>query len=462
MTQRILSIADKFVVLILFCVTLAIGIHRTEFSRMERVIWSDGEGYFMYLPATFIYGDWTQWDGKDGLHMIACCGLDEQRKVQTRYTYGVSALQAPFFLLAHTYASVFQGPNSKPPIAVQTDNSWAEQQVQRRFTEKRGQATGFSSIYGLAATFGAAFYLALGLWFLKNVLKRHFSTITALATILLVFFATNLYYYTTREILMSHVYSFALFAAFIYFLPTWLEDRNWKKSLLLGLIMALIFLIRPTNLAIALLIPFWEVYDFKSLKSRLGLLARSWPQFLIFVGIVVLIMIPQMMYWKMAFGKYLSWSYGKEGFDYWAKPKILQVLFSPQNGLFAYTPIMLVSMLGIILAWKKRMVSSPGIAIIFAVATYTFASWWAWWFGGAFGHRCYVEFFAMLAIPLGFVIEKVVQSRLKSMQILGLFAFFGFIILNIRLVNIYLPPWDGPDWGFDDYWERILIAAHFW
>ncbi len=469
MRQRILKLADKWVILLLFFITVALGVQRNGIATMERVIWSDGEGYYLYLPATFIYDGWKQSDsyrndGEDGMHMIACCAVNDQRIIQTRYTYGVAALQAPFFLMAHAYASTFQGPGSAPPIEIEVEagNDWKKHLVSRRYSEKRGQATGFSSVYGLAAVVSAAFFLALGLWFLKKILLQHFSVLTSLAVVCLIFFGTNLLYYSTREMLMSHVYSFSLFAAFIYCLPGWLENPNWRKSIVIGLVMAFIFLIRPTNIIIALLLVFWEVYDWTAFKARLGMLLRAWPQLLLFGLITIVVMIPQMLYWKTAFGGYLTWSYGNEGFKYWANPQILQVLFSPQNGLFAYTPVMLFALVGIVVAWRKRLISGPGTALIFLLATYTFASWWAWWFGGAFGHRCYVEFYALLAIPLGLIVEKVAKSPAKWLRFAGIALFFIFIYVNVKLVAIYDPPWDGPDWGFDDYLGRIKNVARIW
>ena len=49
MRQRILELADKWVILLLFFITVALGVQRNGIATMERVIWSDGEGYYLYL-----------------------------------------------------------------------------------------------------------------------------------------------------------------------------------------------------------------------------------------------------------------------------------------------------------------------------------------------------------------------------------------------------------------------------
>jgi hypothetical protein len=95
--------------------------------------------------------------------------------------------------------------------------------------------------------------------------------------------------------------------------------------------------------------------------------------------------------------------------------------------------------------------------VILLIATYTFGSWWAWWFGGAFGHRCYVEFYALMSLPLGHALVQLSKQK-KPTRLVFYFIFFGMIFLNIRLSQIYGGMWDGPDWGWDDYFDKILVA----
>ncbi len=455
---------DRLLLPLLFGLMLWAGLRKDHAGGRASMIWSDAEGYYLYLPATFVYGSWQVWDGTTGLEMLSCCAVSESKLVKTRYTYGVAAMQMPFFLAAHAYASAFLGKGTQPPADYESQdpNPSTRGLYHRKYNPARGQATGFSDAYGLALVISAAFYATLGLGLVRTVLRRHFSNVVASATTVLLFFGTNLYYYTVYEGGMSHVYSFCLFAGFIWLLQRWMDRATWGLSLGLGAILALIFLIRPTNVIIALLLLLWEVYSLRDLRDRLPQWVKMWPHFLAMAGIALLLVLPQLLYWQHAFGERVVWSYEGEGFSNATHPKILPVLFSYQNGLFLYTPIMLLAVAGLVMGWRRRKVSAAGILLLFLTATYIFASWWAWWFGGAFGHRCYVEFYAVMALPLALVVQWIHEHPRKVVQWLGWTMLLGFIYLNLKMTTLYAPPWDGPDWTMERYVSVLKNVMKFW
>ncbi|MBL0009093.1 MAG: hypothetical protein IPP25_18465 [Saprospiraceae bacterium] len=137
-----------------------------------------------------------------------------------------------------------------------------------------------------------------------------------------------------------------------------------------------------------------------------------------------LFFLPQLMYWKEMTGHWLYYSYTEEGFKYWNEPKIAAVLFDVQNGLFLYSPLVLLMMTGIVMGLFKKNFQAPVVLLIFSIATYFFASWWAWWFGGAFGHRCYVEFtpywpfhlldYISMCLCVGMLFHALLSFRLSS------------------------------------------------
>lgn len=453
MIDRLLGWLDRLLIPLCFVIAIVAGLRAHPGWRVQSMIYSDSEGYYLYLPALFIYGDWQAFDGKDGLRQLTCCTEREDHRIVTRYTYGVALLEMPFFLAAHAYATAFQGPGSAPPADWHTnyDNAGSLGMMERKYTELRGYATGFSDPYAYSLIIAAAFYMAAGLGMVRGALRRRFANPVATGTTILVFLATNLYYYATVEGSMSHVYSFFLFAAVLYLLPMWLDRPRWWITLALGAALGAVTIIRPTNAMLLLLIPLWEVYSLPHLRERIKRLSGSWAHILAMAGVAALVVLPQLLFWKDAFGTWMAWSYGDEGFSRWNMPVVHKVLFSHQNGLFMYTPIMLVAMVGIGLGLKERKASAPAVLLLFIMATYVFASWWAWWFGGAFGHRCYVEFYALLAWPLGMVVNWVHGQRKDWLRWAGLALALAFIYANLKMTAMYTPPWDGPDWTFARY-----------
>src|SRR5690606_9620175 len=120
------------------------------------------------------------------------------------------------------------------------------------------------------------------------------------------------------------------------------------------------------------------------------------------------------------------------------------------NGLFLYSPTALLVLAGVGLGLRKRARHSPAPILIFWFATYLFASWWAWWFGGAFGHRCYVEYYALLAIPLAGLLQGGFQARSALLRHALPVLLVALMIYSVRLSLLYTTvlggPWDGPDW----------------
>lgn len=393
--------------------------HRGD--ALENVIWSDAEGYYIYLPAVLINGGFEETQFVNGCTRFR--GPDGVERTFTKYTYGVALLQSPFVLVSHTVA---------PWLGYERD--------------------GRSAPYAWGILISAIMYMVLGLYFLSQWLRRWFTSTIVAGTLLLIFMATNLLYYTVREAGMSHVYSFFLFALFLSATQRYRGgNRVWIWPTFLSL--ALIILIRPTNIIIASA-PLLAGSSFMD-EWRFWW-GKRW-QMIAFIPVLVLVFIPQMIYWEHITGHWLWYSYGDEGFSHWLRPKMLSVLFSPQNGLFLYTPLMAVVAWGMWSHIRQQLPARWMTPVILVLATYTFGSWWAWWFGGAFGHRCYVEFYALMSLPLGHAAVHLSEQK-RAVQLRFHFFFLVLIFLNIRLSHIYGGMWDGPDWGWADYTHKLLIA----
>jgi hypothetical protein len=217
--------------------------------------------------------------------------------------------------------------------------------------------------------------------------------------------------------------------------------------------LAIIVLIRPTNAIVAMA----PLFVGSSISGEFHFWRYKWKQLLLFIPVMALVFLPQMLYWHHTTGNYLWYSYGEEGFSNWSSPKMLSVLFSHQNGLFLYTPLMVFIAWGMLLQLQQKAVGRWLNPVILLIATYVFASWWAWWFGGAFGHRCYVEYYSIMTLPLGFVLVKLSNSD-KWFQRIEIGVLVAIVFLNIRLTQVYGGMWDGPDWEFVDYADKVLQA----
>lgn len=413
--------------LLVFAACVAASVYFHSGKKINGVIWSDQEGYYIYLPAVFIHG------GFENVPCVNGCGQIEGPHgpvLFTKYTYGVALLESPFFLVAHTIAPLFGH-----------------------------ERDGRSLPYAWGVAIAAIFYMLCGLALLSKVLAElNFQKNIRVISLTGLLVGTNLFYYTFRESGMSHVYAFFLFSVLIFSSHRRNTSRGYFWDVLSATSLAVIVLIRPTNLVAGLIPVLWGAQTSEILARVKHFLLdfRWWVTFLV---ILIIVFTPQLLYWNHVSGSYIFYSYGDEGFKYAFRPKMLQVLFSPQNGWLIYSPLAAIGLYGIWVMAKRKSGGWLLPAVLIAIATYIFGSWWAWWFGGAYGHRCYVDFLPLLAVPAAYAVQQITYSNLWLKRMVSAAAFVA-IYVNIRMSDFYQGMWDGPDWGWRNYLEKLANAFY--
>ncbi len=419
---------------LLFCWIAIIVIIWSNFSYKfwndkGRIIVHDVISYYQYLPAVFIYHDISLKfiEGKAAYFSDKVWAVRmENGRYLGRMTMGLAVMYAPFFLVSHAIAT---------PLGYESD--------------------GYSPPYKFALVASAVFYLGLGLFFLRKVLKKYFPDMVVALTLLLIALATNVYFYSIIEPAMSHVYSFCLFAAFLYFLQKWLERKSLKDTLLLGFIIGMIALVRPNNIIILILIPLWEVASWKAMKERSDFLMSSWKKVLVMAAMTFLVILPQLIYWKYVTGHFLYYTYNDEGF-FFNNPQFLHGLFSYRKGWLIYTPVMIFSILGFITLYLKfRRLFFP-VLIFTLINLYIVFSWWNWWYGGSFGQRSLIESYALLSIPLASLNAWIIKRKWMTQAVFFLIAGF-FIFLNIYQTHqYYIGSINWAGMTKEAYWDSFL------
>jgi hypothetical protein len=348
-------------------------------------IWSDGLGYYSYLPSYLIYHDLSQeslyepsrrygypsrgldFDPGEGFIRHAVTG-----RYLIKYPLGTAVLEFPFFLAAHLLA---------PFLGAVSD--------------------GFSLPYQVAVVAAATTYMLLGLIFLLKVLSDYFPPRVVLATLLSLFLGTSLLAYGAIELSLSHVYSFFLISLLLLLIPRWTADSSWKNSFFLGLLGGLIPLVRNTNVLCLLILPLYGVTDWDSLKGKARFLWERKFQLVFLAAVSALVFSPQILVWKVTTGHFLvsTYTYPFERF-YFLSPSIYKVLFSPHHGLFVWAPILIFSVPGFFLMKGPLRSFRLSLAVCLLLQLYVVSSWYLWYFGWSFGHRGFVDVLGLFALPL--------------------------------------------------------------
>jgi len=399
---------------------------KKHWNSEKRIIAWDVITYYAYLPATFIYHDISlefidNYKGEH--HFIIWAETTPNGKKVLKMTMGLSLLYLPFFLLSHVFALI-------------TDFD----------------AGGYSAPYKFALQLSSLFYLIIGLVFLRKTLLRYFSDKVSSLSILLIFFATNLQYYSTHEATMSHAYNFSLFAIFIWLTIRWYEKLSIKNTILLGLLSGMIILVRPTNILVLLFFVFWDVKSITDFKNRLRLFYKEIGKFLLMVLFAFLIWLPQFLYWKMQTSSFLYFSYGDEGF-FFDSPQIINGLFSYRKGWLIYSPIMIFAIIGIFFLKEKLKAFFLPVLIFIVLNIYVVLSWWAWWYGGSFGLRAFIDSYALLIFPLAALLSYFYEGKKKISQLIVLVLSIVFIAHGIFQTQQY--------YHGSIHWDSMSKAAYW-
>ncbi len=375
----------------------------------------DVNQYYSYLVAFFIDHDIYFNNNNHSYWLMETA----THHVVPKVTYGVAFFYAPFFLIANLFSS--------------------------------SNSSGYEAIYSWSIHYGCILYVLLGIWFLRKVLLTWFSDLVVAISLVIVFFATNLFYYTVSESETVHGILFFLISFFLYHVIKW-HHTDSKASLFWFMLCAgFICLIRPTECLVLLFPLLIGVNNKKSIIQKLKkIISLKW--FLILTLILFMLpIVPQLIYWKIQSGNYLFFSYGNsEGF-FWKDPQIVNVFFSFKKGLFIYTPILIFSIPGFYLMYKKNKFIFWSVLLYFILNTYLISCWWDWAYGGSFGMRAFIHSYSILSIPFAYVINWIVEiyssslfkkTIITSSVVLSVF----FCFLNVFQSNLYkhrIIHWDG-------------------
>ena len=133
-------------------------------------------------------------------------------------------------------------------------------------------------------------------------------------------------------------------------------------------------------------------------------------------------------------------------------PKIFTVLLGPRNGWFIYTPLMLLAFLSLIYLTTKRKLNSIPTLIILIVIIYLNGSWWRPTFSASTGYRTLIEYLPVMAIPLGFLIQKVYEGNRKTLKVALNILLVIFIVYNVLFSYKYNSHiWWNEEWTWSNF-----------
>jgi hypothetical protein len=352
------------------------------------------------------------------------CYIKYGKTKVNKYTVGTALLQSPFFMINLWMEGVHNVPED-----------------------------GYQESYHLSVFAASIFYLFCTVFLLRLILISYGieNWIIKFLQILLLF-STGVLHYSNFDASYSHIYSLFVVSLFIWTSRLFFTKQKMRYFVIAFGLIGLVFILRQVNILIIFFLPFlagtWKVFiqgvllvvmEYK--KLILGFLVLS---FFLFI---------QLYTWYIQTGDWIIYSYQGEGFN-WSNPEVLNVLFSYQKGLFVYTPILFVSLLGLIrLLYQKRFYLAVSWFLFFALLTYVLSSWWCWFYGASFGMRPFIDFYMVFFILFALLLAKFKWYFQVPIVLISLFAVPVNIIQTYQYKE-YILHWG--EMNETKYWRVFL------
>lgn len=333
-------------------------------------VWGDGRYYYSYVRSLVIDGNL---DFRNELAFFSePIRLTKTGIASNKYAVGPALFWLPFFGIAH--------------LLIRGD--------------------GYSHLYQILVGLGGVVYGVVGLYLCFRVCQNWFGRKIALIAVFGIWLASNLFFYTAVDPINSHSVSFFVAALLIFLWQKFWSEKDIAHLVVLGILTGVLGAIRTQDLIFVLPILVWVKNPF-------------------ILGGLFLGFLPQLIVWQFLYGEIRSpYLFSGEKFN-WLNPQVFPVLFSQNNGLFVYSPILIFSLFGFYFFYKKNPFLSISAIILFLFQTYVVSSWHIWWGGAAYGGRMFISLMPFFIIGLASFIN---QLREKQKIVYGLI--FLLIILN--------------------------------
>ena len=287
---------------------------------------------------------------------------------------------------------------------------------------------GYSSPYVAAVAFGSACYGFAALLLSGAIARRILGRPTPWA-IVAVWIGTPLLFYMYVAPVFAHACEAFMVALLLW---TWLRTRDrWTLGVaaLLGLLGAITFMVREQE-ALVLAGP---ALDGLSLLWR-GPSKMRWPRAaelgLAAAAAFVLGALPQILIYVAINGHPGPNATVSRKLTWWS-PHGLQVLGSPEHGLFAWTPLALVALVGLAWLWlgpvpvgarwtaDRRWIASC-LVVTVGLTVYVVGAVESWTVAGAFGQRRFVALTPIFVVGLAALFDGLRRSPPIARALTGL------------------------------------------
>jgi hypothetical protein len=281
-------------------------------------------------------------------------------------------------------------------------------------------ADGYGTMFQLSAALSGIAAAGLGAWFTYRLCDAYFDRRVAIWSTLTVWIASSAIYYSLISPAYSHAASMLAVSVFFCVWGVRIGDTRVSRFAAVGLCAGAAALVRWQDV-IVLGAPVLEVI-WLSVRARALTLSRAGLTLATCGLAAAVAFIPQNIVWMILYGTPFTVPQGGE-FMKWSEPALLRVLLSDWHGLFAWTPIAAIGVIGLVIGPEENRGTAPrqpsiehadrlrilllGALAVFVVSWYVNAAVSDWWAGEAFGARRFVSCFPVFTLGVAAIGQRL-------------------------------------------------------
>jgi Dolichyl-phosphate-mannose-protein mannosyltransferase len=400
----------------------------------------DGVGYYAYARSLLIEHrlnfekDWLASNTSFRMGRVDADGrllagqYTKTGHLDNHFAIGTAILWSPFLVFAHVATLTYDRLGGHVPL------------------------DGFSRPYMLAMALATALYGFLALWISFRLARKYLPERWAFLATLGIWFGSSLPVYMYFNPSWPHAPSAFSVALFLWYWERTRPERNFKQWVLLGIISASMVNVYYPN-AILLLLPLVE--SLVKYGEFVGKMPRDWRAagrlFLANSSYLLTFLaglIPTLLTRKIIYGNpFTMGDYSAMQWN-WTSPVLLQVLFSAQHGLLSWTPILILSLVGLVL-FPLRNRALAGYLLLGFFAFYLVIACYPDWHGvSSFGNRFFVSLTCFFIMGLAAFFDWLERGwKERRVVVLARSATAILIVWNLGLIfqwGMHLIPARGP------------------
>jgi MFS family permease len=365
----------------------------------------DGVGYYAFARAPLIEHslDFTR-DYQHANDSFRGARLDEDGQpksyfrtptghLDNHFTVGPAILWMPFLLLTHVGV-----------LLASTLGSSVD-------------ADGFSAPYRITMVFATAIYGFLGLLLAFRLARQYVEERWALLATLSIWWASSLPVYMYFNPSWSHAHSAFVVALFLWYWHKTRSSRSLAQWLILALITGLMLNVYYPNamvlavLAVEALRQYLSAFrrDTQAGVSASPRVSELLTRHFLFGAVILICLLPTFITRYLIYGSPFESGYIPFKEWNWFSPHFFSVLFSSDHGLIAWTPILLLAIIGLFLFWRRQPLFGGPLLAGF-LAFYLFISCYPDWDGiSSYCNRFFVSLTPLFILGLAVFFDRAAQ-----------------------------------------------------